>query len=106
VLAGDLRVQAEGVPLMVADGTITPFDASITKDMRTAMERRGLFADLIAKLRWNAKDPAKATAVTDDELALMVVCTELVATTIARQIYRLNKPKPKPRLNGPGKADM
>jgi len=79
---------------MVADNTISPFDAAITKDMRTAMQNRLLLAGIICKLHVNKNKPVDAQdmeVMTDEEVALMVVCTELVAATIARQMHRLKQ---------------
>lgn len=79
---------------MVADNTITPFDAAIHKDMRTAMEHRQLLAGIICKLHVNKNKPVDAQdmeVMTDEEVALMVVCTELVASTIARQMHRIKQ---------------
>ena len=96
---------------MVADNTVTPFDAAIHKDMRTAMEHRKLLAGIICKLHVNKNKPVDAEdmeTMTDQEIALMVLATELVAATIARQMWRINQQDrdTRPPLNGPGKADM
>lgn len=92
---------------MIADGTITPFDEHIKNDMRKAIEQRALMGGLIAKFQWNKNHPEDGKALTDEELALTVLCTELVAQTIARQLYKIrHEDRITVKLNGPGKADM
>lgn len=75
---------------MVADADATPFDLAIETDRKTVWEKKAMFAALIAKLRHNARNPTIATELTDPtaaELALMVVCTELIAMTLCRESY-------------------
>jgi len=79
---------------MVADNTQTPFDNAIHKDMKTAMQNRLLLAGIICKLHVNKNKPADAQdmeVMTDEEVALMVTCTEMVASTIARQMWRIKQ---------------
>ena len=79
---------------MVADNTITPFDAAIKQDRITIMQNRAILAGIICKLHVNKNKPIDADdmeVMTDEEIALMVCCTELVAATVARQMWRLKQ---------------
>ena len=79
---------------MVADNTQTPFDNAIHKDMKTAMQNRLLLAGIICKLHVNKNKPADAQdmeVMTDEEVALMVTCTEAVASIVAREVFRMKQ---------------
>jgi len=96
---------------MVADNTITPFDAAIKQDRITVMQNRAILARIICKLHSNQRKHIEAedmAMMDDEEVALMVVATELVANTIAREMHRAKQQDrdTRPPLNGPGKADM